>query len=174
MTQDHPIVVKTEKLIFASRWLQAPMYVGLIIAQLFYSYKFCVEMMHFIMHIGMLSETEVILVILGLVDAVMVANLLIMVIIGGYETFVSRLEIDEHPDKPDWLSHIDAGVLKIKLAASLITISSVHLLKTFINSENVELKTIIAQVVIHTIFLISLLMLAMTERIMKSIKNGKH
>lgn len=150
------------------------MYVGLIIAQLFYAYKFVMEMAHFVTHVNMMTETEVILVILSLVDAVMVANLLIMVIIGGYETFVSRLEIDGHPDKPDWLSHIDAGVLKIKLAASLITISSVHLLKTFINSENTELKTIIAQVSIHTVFLISLLILAMTERIMKGIKNGKH
>ncbi len=161
------MVSKAENLIFASRWLQAPMYIGLIIAQLFYVYKFGVELLHLITGVGGLSETEVLLIMLGLVDAVMVANLIVMVVIGGYETFVSRLEIDGHPDKPDWLSHVDAGVLKIKLAASLVTISSVHLLKTFINVENTSTTLVVSQISIHLVFLVSVLILAWTDKMMK-------
>ncbi len=158
---------RAEGLIFASRWLQAPMYAGLIIAQVFYVYKFLHELQHLVWHVNSLSETEVLLIMLGLVDAVMVANLLVMVIVGGYETFVSRLEIDGHPDKPDWLSHVDAGVLKIKLAASLVTISSVHLLKSFINIDNTTSTVVIAQVGIHLAFLVSVFVLALTDRMMK-------
>lgn len=160
---------RLEALIFASRWFQAPMYLGLLVAQLVFVYKFGVELLHLISHANTLQETEIMLVLLGLVDAAMVANLIFMVVVGGYETFVSRLYLDDHPDRPDWLSHVDAGVLKIKLAASLITISSVHLLKTFINAENMELKTVIAQVAIHLVFLLSLLALSTSERIMKGI-----
>jgi len=120
------------KIIFLSRWLQAPLYVGLILAQLVYVYHFMVELFHLFQHAATIEETEIMLTVLGLIDVVMIANLLIMVIVGGYETFVSRLNLEGHPDQPEWLSHVNAGVLKVKLATALIGISSIHLLKTFI------------------------------------------
>ncbi len=166
-----PALNKMEYWIFASRWLQAPMYFGLIVAQMVYVYKFGVELTHLITGVNQMKEVDVLLMVLGLVDVVMVANLLLMVIVGGYETFVSRLYIDDHPDKPEWIDHVDAGVLKIKLAASLITISSIHLLKTFINADNVKNDTIAFQIAIHCVFLISALALAWTEKIMKSAKH---
>lgn len=166
-----PALNRLEYWVFASRWLQAPMYFGLIIAQMVYVYKFLVELAHLVTKVGSMTETDVLLVVLGLVDVVMVANLLLMVIVGGYETFVSRLYLERHPDRPEWLAHVDAGMLKIKLAASLITISSVHLLKTFINADNVRNDSIAFQIAIHLTFLLSVLALAWTERIMK---NGKH
>lgn len=153
---------------FFSRWLQAPMYFGLIIAQVVYVYKFGHELWHLISHVNTMKETDVLLMVLGLVDVVMVANLLLMVIVGGYETFVSRLYLDNHPDRPEWLSHVDAGVLKIKLAASLITISSIHLLKTFINADNVRNDSIVFQIIIHLVFLLSAVALAWTEKLLKS------
>src|SRR5215213_1081716 len=119
-------------LIFWSRWLQAPLYVGLIVAQGVYVYRFMAELWHLVTETATINETNIMLAVLGLIDVVMIANLLIMVIIGGYETFVSRLGKDEHPDRPEWLSHVNAGMLKVKLATALISISSIHLLKTFI------------------------------------------
>jgi uncharacterized protein (TIGR00645 family) len=167
-----PALNKLEYWIFFSRWLQAPMYFGLIVAQMVYVYKFGVELLHLITGANAMKEVDVLLMVLGLVDVVMIANLLLMVIVGGYETFVSRLYIDNHPDKPEWIDHVDAGVLKIKLAASLITISSIHLLKTFISADTMKPETIAAQVGIHCVFLISALALAWTEKIMKSSKTG--
>lgn len=163
-----PALNRLEYWIFFSRWLQAPMYFGLIIAQMVYVYKFGVELLHLITSVGTMKETEVLLAVLGLVDVVMVANLMLMVIVGGYETFVSRLYIDDHPDKPEWIDHVDAGVLKIKLAMSLITISSIHLLKTFINADNVRNDSIAFQIGIHLTFLVSAIALAWTESLMKT------
>jgi uncharacterized protein (TIGR00645 family) len=153
--------------IFASRWLQAPLYFGLIIAQCVYVYKFLVELWHLVSGANVLKETEVMLLVLGLVDVVMVANLLLMVIVGGYETFVSRLYLEDHPDRPEWLDHVDAGVLKVKLAAAMVTISSIHLLKTFINSDNIANDKIVLQVVIHAAFLVSVITMAYVEKLMK-------
>ena len=119
-------------LIFLSRWLQAPLYLGLIVAQGVYVYHFIIELFHLIGEAPHIEEKEIMLTVLGLIDVVMIANLLIMVIVGGYETFVSRLRLEGHPDQPEWLSHVNAGVLKVKLATALIGISSIHLLKTFI------------------------------------------
>lgn len=155
-----------EALIFASRWLQAPLYLGLIAAQCVYVYKFIAELLHLITGANTLTEAQVMLTVLGLIDVVMVANLLIMVIIGGYETFVSRLDLDGHPDQPEWLSHINAGVLKVKLATALIGISAVHLLKSFINIKEVDDRVIRWEVVIHIVFLLSALIMALTDRIM--------
>lgn len=157
--------------IFASRWLQAPLYFGLIVAQCVYVYKFILELIHLVHGAHTLKETEVMLLVLGLVDVVMVANLLLMVIVGGYETFVSRLYLEDHPDRPEWLDHVDAGVLKVKLAAAMVTISSIHLLKTFINSDNIPNDKIILQIGLHAAFLVSVLTMAWVERIMKP--NGK-
>lgn len=156
-----------ERWIFTSRWLQAPMYFGLIVAQAVYVYKFVLELLHLLHGATTLQETDILLIILGLVDVVMIANLLFMVIVGGYETFVSRLYLETHPDKPEWVDHVDAGILKIKLGASLITISSIHLLKTFINSDNVRHDTVIIQIAIHCVFLVSVIALAFTELLLK-------
>jgi uncharacterized protein (TIGR00645 family) len=153
--------------IFASRWLQAPLYIGLIVAQGIYVIQFWRELVHLleIMTIKNISEAEIMLIVLGLIDVVMISNLLIMVIVGGWETFVSRMELEAHPDQPEWLSHVNAGVLKVKLATAIIGISSIHLLKTFINAANYDEKTLMWQTIIHVAFLFSALAIAWTERL---------
>jgi uncharacterized protein (TIGR00645 family) len=155
-----------EGFIFWSRWLQAPLYLGLIAAQGVYVYQFMHELAILVTKAGSLGETEVMLMVLGLIDVVMIANLLIMVIVGGYETFVSRLDLEDHPDQPEWLSHVNAGVLKVKLATALIGISSIHLLKTFINAGQLDDRVIIAQVGIHLAFLVSAIAIAWTDKMM--------
>jgi uncharacterized protein (TIGR00645 family) len=154
--------------IFAARWLQLPLYLGLILAMGIYVVQFWKEMMH-ILHIVAakeISETEIMLGVLGLIDVVMIANLLIMVIIGGYETFVSRMYIENHPDQPEWLSHVNASVLKVKLATAIIGISSIHLLKTFINAGQLDEKQMMWQVIIHIAFLFSALAIAAADRVL--------
>jgi uncharacterized protein (TIGR00645 family) len=172
-------------LIFFSRWLQAPLYLGLIIAQLVYVVVFVIELVHLIENVIKdplhIEESVIMLSVLGLIDVVMIANLLIMVIIGGYETFVSKIDIDGHPDQPEWLSHVNANVLKVKLAMAIIGISSIHLLKTFIevgdlgapgsNSEEESLtgdvytgEGVFWQVIIHTVFILSAVALAIIDR----------
>jgi uncharacterized protein (TIGR00645 family) len=177
-------------LIFASRWLQLPLYLGLIVAQAIYVWLFWQELYYLVMatlgDVNSLShildsvtveggkrpakpnETVLMLVVLGLIDVVMISNLLIMVIVGGYETFVSRMNLQGHPDQPEWLSHVNASVLKVKLATAIIGISSIHLLKTFINASAYDEKTIIAQVGIHMTFLFSAMAIAWTDRIMEA------
>lgn len=155
-----------KSLIFASRWLQAPLYFGLIVAQAVYVYLFMVELSHLIHKIGNLTETDIMLIVLGLIDVVMIANLLIMVIVGGYETFVSRLNLEDHPDQPEWLSHVNAGVLKVKLATALIGISAIHLLKTFINAGQLDDRIVLWQVVIHMVFVVSAMAMAYTDKLM--------
>jgi uncharacterized protein (TIGR00645 family) len=155
-----------ESFIFWSRWLQAPLYLGLIAAQGVYVYQFMHELANLVTKAGSLSESEIMLIVLGLIDVVMIANLLVMVIIGGYETFVSKLDLEDNPDQPEWLSHVNAGVLKIKLATALIGISSVELLRTFINVSQMEDRAILWRVAIHLTFLVSALALAWTDRIM--------
>ena len=124
------------------------------------------ELWHLVKDAGALSENDVMLLVLGLVDVVMIANLLIMVIIGGYETFVSRINLKNHPDQPEWLSHVNASVLKVKLATAIIGISSIHLLKTFINAEQMADRAIMWQVIIHITFLLSAIAIAMTDRLL--------
>ncbi|MBA3032290.1 MAG: TIGR00645 family protein [Gammaproteobacteria bacterium] len=155
-----------EAFIFWSRWLQAPLYLGLIAAQGVYVYQFMHELIYLVTKTGTLSETEVMLIVLGLIDVVMIANLLTMVTIGGYETFVSKLDLHDNPDQPEWLSHVNAGVLKVKLAVALISISSIHLLRTFINAPQMEDRVVIIQVAIHVAFLISALAIAWTDKVM--------
>ncbi len=162
--------------IFASRWLQAPLYIGLIVAQGVYVWQFWVELVHLV---GITAgkgttEAEIMLVVLGLIDVVMISNLLIMVIVGGWETFVSRLDLDAHPDQPEWLSHVNAGVLKVKLATAIIGISSIHLLKTFINAPNYDEKTLMWQTIIHMAFLFSALAIALTERLTHPTPPAQH
>lgn len=161
-----------ETIVFASRWIQAPLYGGLIVAELLYAYKFIVELWEMLRHINQQAETIFMLGVLGLIDVTMVANLLTMVIIGGYATFVSKLDLEGHPDRPDWLTHIDPGTIKIKLAASLIGISSIHLLKSFVNIANEDLEQIKWKIFIHLTFIGSAILLAWTDKIMQ--KDRKH
>jgi uncharacterized protein (TIGR00645 family) len=121
-------------LIFSSRWLQLPLYLGLIVAQGVYVILFVKDLWHLVHGATSLSEQDIMLLVLGLIDVVMISNLLMMVIVGGYETFVSRMRLERHPDQPEWLSHVNASVLKVKLAMAIIGISSIHLLKTFIEA----------------------------------------
>lgn len=186
--------------IFMSRWLQLPLYLGLILAQCVYVFHFWVELVHLIeavfgdtkalealvKSIGyslppildasgtvigyekpQLNETIIMLVVLALIDVVMISNLLIMVIVGGYETFVSRMHLENHPDQPEWLSHVNASVLKVKLATAIIGISSIHLLKTFINAANYSEKVLLWQTLIHVAFLFSAMAIALCDRIMQ-------
>jgi len=155
-------------LLFSSRWLQVPLYLGLIVAQGVYVVQFVRELLHLIGIVWGrgIAETEIMLIVLGLIDVVMISNLLIMVIIGGYETFVSRLDLEGHPDEPEWLSHVNANVLKVKLATAIIGISSIHLLKSFINAANLDQKTMLWQVTIHLTFLLSAVAIAAIDRIM--------
>jgi uncharacterized protein (TIGR00645 family) len=155
-------------LIFAARWLQLPLYLGLILAMGIYVVQFWKEMMHLLHVVASkdISETEIMLGVLGLIDVVMIANLLIMVIVGGYETFVSRMYIEAHPDQPEWLSHVNASVLKVKLATAIIGISSIHLLKTFINAGQLDEKQMMWQVIIHLAFLVSALAIAAADRVL--------
>lgn len=155
------------KMIFSSRWLQAPMYLGLICALAAYVYRFVQELTHLFVHLNGSSDTSIMLGVLGLIDVVMIANLLIMVIMGGYETFVATLDIGKHPDQPEWLDHLDAGAMKIKLALALIGISSIHLLRTFIDPEKYTNSAIGWQVGIHLTLLASVLTVAFANRLLK-------
>ena len=179
--------------IFMSRWLQLPLYLGLIVAQCVYVVHFWVELVdlvgaafgnqaaleHIVQAVGYgsksgkLTETTIMLVVLGLIDVVMISNLLIMVIVGGYETFVSRMNLEQHPDQPEWLSHVNASVLKVKLATAIIGISSIHLLKTFINAEAYTEKVLIAQAGTHIAFLFSAMAIAMCDRLLAA-NSGKN
>ena len=153
--------------IFLSRWLQLPLYLGLIVAQAVYVYKFLKELYHLVSGtaLGMLDETDIMLTVLGLVDIVMIANLLIMIIIGGYDIFVSRINVDNHPDQPEWLNHVNAGVLKVKLSMAIISISSIHLLTSFMDMGKVSDRDLIAQASIHVVFLISALIMAWVDKL---------
>ena len=194
-------------IIFASRWLQLPLYIGLILAQGVYVFHFWVELVHLIeaafgsataleklvASVGYqlptikdvagnivgtqapkLDETVIMLVVLALIDVVMISNLLIMVIVGGYETFVSRLNLEGHPDQPEWLDHVNASVLKVKLATAIIGISSIHLLKTFISAGNYSEKVLIAQTLIHITFLLSAIAIAYTDRLLTASHQAGH
>ena len=160
------------QLIFASRWLQLPLYLGLIVAQGVYDVLFLKELWHLVRGAMKFTEQEIMLVVLGLIDVVMISNLLIMVIVGGYETFVSRLELHRHPDQPEWLSHVNASVLKIKLAMAIIGISSIHLLRTFIYAGSLGHADVpytetgvMWQTLIHGLFILSAIGIAFVERL---------
>ena len=184
-------------LIFSSRWLQLPLYLGLIVAQGVYVVLFLHELWKLVLGATSLSEQDIMLLVLGLIDVVMISNLLMMVIVGGYETFVSRMRLDRHPDQPEWLSHVNASVLKVKLAMAIIGISSIHLLKTFIEAGTLDgaplcgtpaafaaardalaagyvgatcgkvtSTGVMWQTIIHTIFILSALGIAWTDKVM--------
>ena len=160
------------KLIFGSRWLQLPLYLGLIVAQCVYVFKFLKELWHLVAKAPSLTEMQIMLIVLGLIDVVMISNLLVMVIVGGYETFVSRLDLKGHPDQPEWLDHVNASILKIKLALAIIGISSIHLLRTFIEAGNLGKPdatyteaAIMWQVIIHSVFILSAIGIAYVDKL---------
>ncbi len=178
-------------LIFASRWLQVPLYLGLIVAQGVYVVLFLQELLHLVPILwdpnalnasaavlgvkAVSKEIVVMLVVLSLIDVVMISNLLIMVIIGGYETFVSRLDLEGHPDQPEWLSHVNANILKVKLATAIIGISSIHLLKTFISADSMSDKALLWQTIIHVTFILSAVAIAYIDRLLnQSMSAEKH
>ena len=199
MSDPHSRLDPLPRLIFASRWLQLPLYLGLIVAQGVYVFLFGKELWHLIHEAPSMGEQQIMLLVLGLIDVVMISNLLVMVIVGGYETFVSRLDLDGHPDQPEWLSHVNASVLKVKLAMAIIGISSIHLLKTFIavgplnglpfcppemvataaanlgegRCSALTADGVLWQTLIHIVFILSAIGIAWTDRLMSG-GNGKH
>jgi len=183
---EHKPLSPLPALIFASRWLQLPLYLGLIVAQCVYVFLFGKELWHLIHDANALGEQQIMLIVLGLIDVVMISNLLVMVIVGGYETFVSRLGLQGHPDQPEWLSHVNASVLKVKLAMAIIGISSIHLLKTFIEAGQLGLPLcgpevaagvactkftstgVMWQTIIHCVFILSAVGIAWTDKLMSN------
>ena len=199
MPHDSPRLNPLPALIFSSRWLQLPLYLGLIVAQAIYVWQFGVELVHLVDQVFLgghaadaaagaaaaepekSAEIVIMLIVLGLIDVVMISNLLVMVIVGGYETFVSRLRLDGHPDQPEWLSHVNASVLKVKLAMAIIGISSIHLLKTFIEigdlgapGSNLTESGVMWQTIIHCVFILSAIGIAWTDKLMQGGATGKH
>lgn len=200
MSANRPPLSPLSTLIFASRWLQLPLYLGLIVAQCVYVFLFGKELWHLISHSVSMGEQQIMLIVLGLIDVVMISNLLVMVIVGGYETFVSRLRLEGHPDQPEWLSHVNASVLKVKLAMAIIGISSIHLLKTFIASgalNGIPLCTpeqmsvaaanigvarcsmltpdgVLWQTIIHCVFILSAIGIAWTDKLMSNSHSKAH
>ena len=200
MSANRPPLSPLSTLIFASRWLQLPLYLGLIVAQCVYVFLFGKELWHLISHSVSMGEQQIMLIVLGLIDVVMISNLLVMVIVGGYETFVSRLRLEGHPDQPEWLSHVNASVLKVKLAMAIIGISSIHLLKTFIASgalggiplctpEQMSVAAanigvarcsmltqegVLWQTIIHCVFILSAIGIAWTDKLMSNSHSKAH
>ncbi|WP_447901517.1 TIGR00645 family protein [Stenotrophomonas sepilia] len=200
MSANRPPLSPLSTLIFASRWLQLPLYLGLIVAQCVYVFLFGKELWHLISHSVSMGEQQIMLIVLGLIDVVMISNLLVMVIVGGYETFVSRLRLEGHPDQPEWLSHVNASVLKVKLAMAIIGISSIHLLKTFIASgalggiplctpEQMSVAAanigvarcsmltqegVLWQTIIHCVFILSAIGIAWTDKLMSNGHSKSH
>ncbi len=156
-----------ERFIIYSRWLQAPVYLGLIIASIAYAVHFIIELAGMLQSFSSLDQTHFMLAILGLIDISMVMNLLIVVIIGGYWTFVSKIELSKEEDELDYLGKMTASGLKIKLIVSLVSISGVHLLETFINIKNFSTEQVILKISIHLVFIISAILLAWTDKIQK-------
>ena len=198
MPHDSPRLNPLPALIFSSRWLQLPLYLGLIVAQAIYVWQFGVELVHLVDQVFLgghaadaaagaaaaepekSAEIVIMLIVLGLIDVVMISNLLVMVIVGGYETFVSRLRLDGHPDQPEWLSHVNASVLKVKLAMAIIGISSIHLLKTFIEigdlgapGSNLTESGVMWQTIIHCVFILSAIGIAWTDKLMHGVSSAR-
>jgi len=167
--------------IFGSRWLQLPLYLGLIVAQCVYIVLFLKELWHLSWHAIDLTEEQIMMSVLALIDVVMISNLLVMVIVGGYETFVSRLDLQGHPDEPEWLGHVNASVLKIKLAMAIIGISSIHLLRTFIEAGALGTAAtkytetgVMWQTIIHCVFILSAIGIAAVDRMGQPLEPKQH
>jgi uncharacterized protein (TIGR00645 family) len=155
-----------EGAIFGSRWLQVPLYLGLILVLLVLCAKFFMVLAKLVLGLGSMEEAKIVLMVLELVDVVMVANLIVMVVISGYENFVSRLDIEGQGEKLSWFGKLDAGSLKIKLASSIVAISSIHLLKAFLDAAEIANDKLVMLVVIHMTFIVSALMLAYLDNML--------
>lgn len=161
------------KILFSTRWLQAPLYFGLVVLLCVYIFKFSLSLIHLVVTAKASSETAIMLEALDLIDVVMLANLLIMVILGGYETFVSKLHVSTHPDNPEWLDEVDAGTMKTKLGLALVSISSIHLLRTFIDPLQMNNNAVMWQVVIHATLVLSAMAIAYSNRLMNASHRAK-
>jgi uncharacterized protein (TIGR00645 family) len=174
LSVSHNIVERVlENFIFHSRWLMAPFYVGLVVSLLLLMIKFVQELFHIIPNILSLPESQTILAVLTLVDLSLAGNLLLMVIFSGYENFVSKIDVGDHKDKPEWMGKVDFGGLKLKLIASIIAISGIHLLKSFMNIQNVDKENLFWLIAVHVTFVVSGLLLAAMDYIVSRTKPAK-
>lgn len=156
-----------ERTLYASRWVLAPIYLGLSLALLALGIKFFQELLHLLVHIPQTAEHDLVLTILALIDLALVGSLLVMVMFSGYENFVSRLNLDGDVEKLAWLGKLDAGSLKLKVAVSIVAISSIHLLKMFMNAESIDNYKLMWYVLIHLTFVVSALLMGILDRIQK-------
>ncbi|EGV29706.1 UPF0114 protein yqhA [Thiorhodococcus drewsii AZ1] len=153
-----------ERLLYGSRWLLAPIYLGLALVLVAIGVKFFQEIYHLLTHILEMTESNMVLLVLGLIDLSLVGSLVVMVMFSGYENFVSQIDIEEGDDKLAWLGKLDAGTLKLKLAASIVAISSIHLLQEFVNIPHVPSEQLMWYVIIHLTFVVSALLLGLLDR----------
>jgi len=153
-----------EKILFACRWLLAPLYLGLSLALVALGVKFFQEALHVLMAIGTMTEADLVLVVLTLIDLVLVGSLIVMVMFSGYENFVSRIDVGGDADKLGWLGKLDAGTLKLKVAASIVAISSIHLLKVFMDVRTIANDKVLWYVILHMTFVVSALLLGVLDR----------
>lgn len=169
----HKIEQGFERALFASRWLVAPFYIGLVGALLALIASFGRELLHFLMSVGSMTAADAILASLALIDISLAANLLIIVIFSGYENFISKLDIDDHSDRPAWMGTVDFSTLKLKLIASIVAISGIHLLKVFMEVKKYTNDEILWMVVIHVVFVVSGVFLALMDSIAAGAKQRK-
>lgn len=153
-----------ERLFYASRWMLAPIYLGLSLALVALGIKFFQELIHLLPHVAEVTESDLVLVVLGLIDLALVGGLIVMVMFSGYENFVSRMDIGEADDKLGWLGKLDAGTLKTKVAASIVAISSIHLLRVFLNVEQIGNDKLLWYVIIHMTFVVSAIGMVVLDR----------
>ena len=163
MTKDNPAERVFERFLFASRWLMAPFYVGLVVALVALIVVFARDLVDEVSKLATLSETDLIVWVLSLVDLTLAANLLIMVIFAGYENFVSKMDIGDHPDRPSWMGKVDFSGMKLKLVASIVAISAIHLLRAFMEVETIDDRTLRWKVVLHVVFVVSGVLLALMD-----------
>jgi uncharacterized protein (TIGR00645 family) len=154
-----------EKSLFASRWILAPIYLGLTIAMLAVGVKFFQEAFHVMFHVWTMSEADMVLAVLAMIDMVLVASLVVMVMLSGYENFVSQIELADEGKKLDWLGKLDATALKLKVSASIVAISSIHLLQIFMNAQQTPNDKILWYVILHLTFVVSSVLMAVMDRI---------
>lgn len=153
-----------EKTLFASRWILAPVYLGLSLALLAIGIKFFQEAWHLLAHIWTVPEADMVLTVLAMIDLVLVASLVVMVMFSGYENFVSRMEASDGDNSLDWLGKLDAGTLKLKVAASIVAISSIHLLRAFMNAQHIPNDKLLWYVIIHLTFVVSAVLMGLLDK----------
>jgi len=164
-----------ERLFFASRWLLAPVYLGLSVALIILGIKFFAELIHAFTHVMVATEAEIVLSLLALVDLSLVAGLIVMVMFSGYENFVSKIDVDhDGGDKLGWLGKLDAGTLKLKVAASIVAISSIHLLRKFMEAQNIDNDKLMWYVIIHMTFVASAVFMGLLDRLTGAAHRGGH